>query len=105
MYLIVAWRVLHLLMSGRTCPTMRCDALLSEAEWKSIYVIMTNEEAPAKPPLLSEMVKMIAELGGYLNRKHDGPPGPKAMWIGLQRMRDFTIAWSAFRPQKRRKDM
>ena len=105
MYLIVAWRVLHLLMSGRTCPTMRCDALLSEAEWKSIYVIMTNEEAPAKPPLLSEMVKMIAELGGYHNRKHDGPPGPKAMWIGLQRMRDFAIAWSAFRPQKRRKDM
>jgi Transposase DNA-binding/Transposase Tn5 dimerisation domain len=105
MYMIVAWRVLHVLMLGRACPKMRCDAVLAEAEWKSVYVIVTNEDAPAKPPLLSDMVKMIAELGGYLNRKHDGPPGPQTMWIGLQRMRDFAIAWSAFGPRNRRKDV
>lgn len=98
MYMIVAWRVLHVLMLGRECPKMRCDVVLMEAEWKSVYVIVTNNAAPAKPPLLSEMVKMIAELGGYLNRKHDGPPGPQTTWIGLQRMRDFAIAWSAFGP-------
>jgi hypothetical protein len=105
MYMIVAWRVLHVLMLGRECPTMRCDAVLAEAEWKSVYVIVTNEDAPGKPPLLSAMVKMIAEMGGYLNRKHDGPPGPQTMWIGLQRMRDFAIAWSAFGPRDRRKDV
>jgi hypothetical protein len=103
MYMIVAWRVLHVLMLGRECPKMRCDAVLAEAEWKSVYTIVTNEDAPAKPPLLSDMVKMIAELGGYLNRKHDGPPGPQTMWIGLQRMRDFAIAWAAFGPRDRRK--
>jgi Transposase DNA-binding/Transposase Tn5 dimerisation domain len=105
MYLIVAWRVLHVLMLGRECPKMRCDAVLSEAEWKSVYVIATDTAAPAKPPLLIDMVKMIAELGGYLNRKHDGPPGPQTMWIGLQRMRDFAIAWSAFGPGDSRKDV
>jgi len=103
MYMIVAWRVLYLLMLGRACPEMRCDAVLSEAEWKSVYVIGTNKKAPAKPPLLQAMVTMIAELGGYLNRKHDGPPGPQTMWIGLQRMRDFAAAWSAFGPEERRK--
>ena len=105
MYMIVAWRVLYVLMLGRECPKMRCDAVLSEAEWKSVYTIVTGEEAPAKPPLLGDMIKMIAELGGYLNRKNDGPPGPQTMWIGLQRMRDFADAWIAFRPQKRRKDV
>ena len=105
MYMIVAWRVLHVLMLGRECPKMRCDAVLSEEEWKSVYVIATNEDAPEKPPLLRDMVRMIAELGGYLNRKHDGPPGPQTMWIGLQRMRDFAIAWSAFGPRDRRKDV
>jgi len=105
MYMIVAWRVLHVLMLGRECPKMRCDAVLTEAEWKSVYVIVTNEDAPAKPPLLRHMVRMIAELGGYLNRKHDGPPGPQTMWIGLQRMRDFAVAWSAFGPRDRRKDV
>lgn len=99
-YLIVAWRVLHLLMLGRTCPEMNCEAVLSEAEWKSVYVIVQEEEPPAEPPSLSAMVKMIAKLGGYLDRKHDGPPGPQTMWIGLQRMRDFAIAWTAFRPTR-----
>jgi hypothetical protein len=37
-----------------------------------------------------------SSLGGYLGRKHDGPPGPKTMWIGLQRMRDFVIALEAW---------
>jgi len=99
MYMIIAWRVLHVLMLGRECPKMCCEAVLTEAEWKSVYVIVTNEEAPAKPPLLSDMVTMIAELGGYLNRKHDGPPGPQTMWIGLQRTRDFATAWTAFGPR------
>jgi hypothetical protein len=99
MYMIVAWRVLYVLMLGRVCPKMRCDAVLSEAEWKSIYVIARNEQPSAKPPLLADMVTMIAEMGGYLNRKHDGPPGPKTMWIGLQRMRDFAVAWNAFGPR------
>jgi hypothetical protein len=104
MYMIVAWRVLHVLMLGRECPQMRCDAVLSEDEWKSVYVIATDEPPPREPPLLSDMVTMIAEMGGYLNRKHDGPPGPKAMWIGLQRTRDFAIAWRAFAKRERRKD-
>jgi hypothetical protein len=103
MYMIVAWRVLYVLMLGRECPKMCCDAVLSEAEWKSVYVIVTSDAPPATPPLLADMVKMIAELGGYLNRKHDGPPGPQTTWIGLQRMRDFATAWSAFGPRDRRK--
>jgi hypothetical protein len=37
------------------------------------------------------MVAMVASLGGHLGRKHDGPPGPKTMWIGLQRMQDFGV--------------
>ena len=50
------------------------------------------------PPTLQEMLGMIAKLGGYQGRKCDGPPGPKTIWIGLQRMRDFAIAWAAFGP-------
>ena len=97
-YMIVAWRVLHVLMLGRECPEMRCDAVLSEAEWKSVYRIATRRQPPKKVPTLGEMVKLIAELGGYLGRKHDGPPGPKAIWIGMQRMRDFAQAWVLFGP-------
>jgi hypothetical protein len=102
MYLIVAWRVLYVLMLGRACPRLSCAAVFSEAEWKSAYVIGRKQPVPATPPLLGEMVRWIAELGGYLGRKGDGPPGPQTMWIGLQRTRDFAIAWCAFGPSAKR---
>jgi hypothetical protein len=105
MYLIVAWRVLFVLKLGRECPQMSCEAVLSEAEWKSVYTIVKKKAAPATPPTLGEMVELIAELGGYTNRKHDGPPGPQTTWIGLQRMRDFATAWHAFGPRKGRTDV
>jgi len=41
---------------------------------------------------------MIASLGGYLGRTHDSAPGPKAMWIGMQRMADLALAWRTFGP-------
>jgi len=34
---------------------------------------------------------------GFLNRKHDGFPGPKTLWIGLQRIPDFVLALEAQR--------
>jgi Transposase DNA-binding/Transposase Tn5 dimerisation domain len=98
MYLIVAWRVLYVLKLGRECPEMSCAAILSEAEWKSVYVIAKRQAAPKTPPSLKVIIPLIAGMGGYLGRKHDGPPGPKTMWIGLQRMRDFATAWAAFGP-------
>ena len=69
-----------------------------------------NAPPPETPPLLGEFTLMIASLGGYLNRKCDGPPGPKTMWVGLQRMVDFALAWKAFgqmqsETQKGKKEM
>ena len=98
MYMIVAWRVLYVLMLGRKCPELSCEAVFEEAEWKAVYVIAKRTPAPKKPPTLGAMIPMIAGMGGYLGRKGDGPPGPQTMWIGMQRMRDFATAWTAFGP-------
>jgi hypothetical protein len=95
LYLIVAWRVLFVMRLGRECPDMPCEAVFTEAEWRAVYRIVRRRPATAMPSL-SELLVMIAELGGYLNRKHDGPPGPQTIWIGLQRARDFALAWSVF---------
>jgi hypothetical protein len=99
-YMIVAWRTMMVTMLGRECPEMPCDVLFEEDEWRSVYTIVTKEPAPLQPPPLGEFVPMLASLGGYLGRKGDGPPGPQTVWIGLQRMTDFTLAWQAFGPRK-----
>jgi hypothetical protein len=44
-----------------------------------------------QPPNLHDIIRMLATLGGFLNRKNDGEPGPTAIWIGLQRVRDFIL--------------
>jgi hypothetical protein len=103
-YLIVAWRVLYLLMRGRTAPRTRCTAVLTAAEWQVVYVL-AHGRVPKVPPPLGEMIVLIAKLGGYLGRKADGPPGPKALWIGLQRMRDYATAWTAFGSKKAGEDV
>ena len=98
-YLIVAWRVMYLLMLGRKCPEIPCDVVLEDSEWRSVYHLVRGKNPPKTAPSLGEAIVMIASLGGYLNRKNDRP-GPKAMWIGIQRMRDFAQAWITFGPGK-----
>lgn len=93
--MIVAWRVMYLLMLGRECPELPADAVLESDEWQSVYAVMKGEEPPGQAPPLGEMVKLIAALGGYQGRPSDGPPGPKAMWVGIQRMTDLALGWGA----------
>lgn len=71
-YMIIAWRVLYLTMLGRDCPQMPCDAVFADEEWKAVYLVTQRKPPPEQPPSLDTMVRMIATLGGFLNRKRDG---------------------------------
>ena len=97
--LVIAWRVMYIMKLGRIYTEASSEIIFSEQEWKSICKVVKGVEQE-KPPLLGEMIKMIARLGGYLNRKSDPPPGPKVMWKGLSRMHDFAYAWEAFSKKK-----
>lgn len=103
-YLIVAWRVLYLVHLGRESPEMKCDAVLMPEEWQSAWRVVTGEDPPKKTPTLGAMIKIIAQLGGYIPRT-DEWPGAKTMWIGLQRTRDFALVWSICRPASPSKDV
>ena len=95
LYLIIAWRMQYLTVLGRITPELPCNAALDQAEWQAVYVASPRQPPPATPPAtpppLPAMRGWIARLAGHLGRKCDGPPGPQALWIGLQRARD--LAW------------
>lgn len=44
------------------------------------------------------MVRLIAQLGGYVNKKRKDEPGPQTVWLGLQRLHDITHCWNLFGP-------
>lgn len=52
-----------------------------------------NPIPPAEPPTLTQAVRMIARLGGFLGRKGDGEPGVKTIWRGLRRLHDIAATW------------
>jgi hypothetical protein len=91
-YMIVAWRVLLLTHLGRACPELPCNVVFDEAEWKAVYLVTQRQDPPQEPPSLDTMIRLVASLGGFLNRKSDGFPGPQTLWIGLQRAADFALA-------------
>lgn len=101
-YLIVSWRTLYVCRLGRSCPEISCEAVFEPAEWKSVWQVMQQTRPPKKPPALGQMVLLVAQLGGYVNRKRPDPPGPQTIWMGLQRMHDFALCWKLFGPETRR---
>ena len=97
-YLIAAWRTLYLCRLGRSCPDISCEAVFEPAEWKSVWKVVHRSAPPITPPRLGEMIRLVAQLGGYVNRPRSDP-GPQTVWIGMQRMHDFALCWQLFGPE------
>lgn len=97
-YMIVAWRTLYTVRLGREFPDMDCEAIFEPDEWRSVYRVVKNAEPPSTPPRLQEMIRLIAHLGGYIDRARDDEPGPQTVAIGMQRMYDITRCWRLFGP-------
>jgi hypothetical protein len=92
---IVAWRLLWLTLQARETPDVPCTIVLEEFEWQVLCAAANrgSKALPLQPPTLSQAVRMIAGLGGFLGRKCDGQPGPQTLWRGLRRLHDLAQGW------------
>jgi hypothetical protein len=92
---IVAWRLFAITLIARTNSSTPCSEFLSEAEWTVLSIKSSrNDNQPASPPSIGEVVISIAKLGGYLARKKDGPPGTLVLWRGWKRLMDLSKGWA-----------
>src|SRR6202042_555042 len=85
LYLIVSWRTMFVCRLGRECPDLDCEAIFEPSEWKAVWVAVHKKKLPKKAPSLSEIVPLVASLGGYIARRNS-VPGAQTVWIGMQRM-------------------
>ena len=91
---VVAWRIFWMTKQGREIPDIPCDVFLSEDEWQVLWIKINKGPIPAKPPSIGQVLPMIGALGGYLNRKGDGPPGTTSMWRGLTRLQSMAEGYA-----------
>ena len=50
---------------------------------------------------MSATVRMVAQLGGHVNRKRNDEPGPQTVWLGLQRLHNIALCWQLFGAEER----
>ena len=78
---IIAWRIFFITLIARGSPDIPCTVLLTEEEWRILYVKMHKIAPPDNTiPTIKDAVIWIARLGGYLARKNDPDPGPIVLW-------------------------
>jgi hypothetical protein len=91
---IVAWRLYWLTHVNRQQPEASCVLVLAEHEWHALYAtIHRTPQLPDQPPTVRQVVRWIAQLGGFLGRKRDGEPGVTVIWRGWQRLHDIATTW------------
>src|SRR6218665_975199 len=77
----------RLMRLGRQLPELPADLLFDADEWHGAY-ILNRKKPPKEVPALNTVVRLVAQLGGFLGRKHDGELGAKTLCLGL---REITI--------------
>jgi hypothetical protein len=95
-FCIVAWRVFWLTMVNRTNPKTPADAIFTETEIAILNHMAGESDKPA-PKNVAHYLIVLAKLGGYLNRKNDGPPGNTVLWRGLSRLTDIHMGFELHR--------
>jgi Transposase Tn5 dimerisation domain len=89
LYMVIAWRINRLMRLGRTMPDLPADLMFEPDEWRAAF-ILNKKPVPRQTPTLNTVVRLIAQRGGFLGRKHDGEPGARTIWLGMQDIAVFV---------------
>jgi len=91
---VIAWRLFWMVQMNRQHPEAVCTVVLTEYEWKALYAsIHRTTHLPETLPTVGQVIRWMAQLGGFLGRKHDREPGVTVLWRGWQRLQDLAMMW------------
>jgi Transposase Tn5 dimerisation domain len=93
-FCILSWRVFWITMINRAMPEALPEMVLTQAEIELLNHFVKDNKRSSHAPPLSQYLFKIAQLGGYLARANDPPPGITVMWRGLRRLTDIQLGFS-----------
>lgn len=94
-FCILSWRVFWLTMMNRLQPAASPTLAFTARE---IHLLnrLVKEKGTKQPQgsSLSAYLIKLAQLGGYLARVGDSPPGNRVIWRGMSRLTDIELGFS-----------
>jgi hypothetical protein len=94
--IVVALRAEYVKMAARVDADSSCEKYVDPTEWKAAYMVANRtRKLPAQPLTIGEFLLLIAKIGGYLNKKGQGPPGSETVWRGLRKLDAYRDALTA----------
>jgi len=93
----VAWRVEYLKEAARVDPHSPCSKYFNQTQWTAIMIFKNQADVdPTQPPTTADFLKTVAQIGGYINKKSQGPPGSQTIWRGMARFDTIVQAFQIF---------
>lgn len=89
---ILSWRVFWMTMIGRTSPDELPRIAFTPAEMYLLDQLVRDSHRTSKTSLALYLTK-LAQLGGYLARAKDPPPGNTVVWRGISRLTDIQLGF------------
>ncbi len=92
LYMVTAWIIMLMKFLRHMAEELPAEMLFTESELQMIRVYANSYNLPDSNDLASAIL-LVAMMGGYINRKHDPPPGPAILWRGYANLRTRAAAY------------
>ena len=91
-FCVISWRIFWMTMMSRVAPNAPPTLVFTEEE--CAILARAGPSPHSQPPeTLAQYSRSVAQLGGYLARSHDPPPGNIVMWRGWRRLMDISTGY------------
>jgi hypothetical protein len=92
-FCILSWRIFWMTMMNRVAPDASPLVALTRLETRLLDRLVPKTAGEPWRSILSRSLTKVAQLGGYLARRSDPPPGNMVMWRGLSRLTDIELGF------------
>ena len=93
-FCILSWRIFWMTMMNRVAPDSSPLVALTRIETQLLDQLVPNTQGKQRrPAVLSRYLVKVPQLGGYMARAKDSPPGNTVMWRGLARLTDIELGF------------
>lgn len=92
MLCIVGWRVFWMTMLQRESESANPEKVFTDLEMHILNtVVRQKHRSDSSDENLQAYIRKVAQLGGYLDRSGDSPPGNVVIWRGMSRLNDIHL--------------